>query len=153
MTTPIIILILLTFPYLGVRLWNRVAARRADPTFGAVVGLSLAFLFFGLGHFVQTQSMGAMLPEWVPYRIPLIYMTGVLEWTLAALLFSPWRTAVGWACIVVFVLFFPANVYAALNHVGMGGHGWGPVYLWVRAPLQLILIAWAYGFVARKGAR
>jgi uncharacterized membrane protein len=48
------------------------------------------------------------------------------------------------------VLFFPANIYAAFTRVDMGGHAWGPVYLLIRAPLQLVLIGWAYGFVARK---
>ena len=28
----------------------------------------------------------------------------------------------------VLVLFFPANIYAAINHIPMGGHAWGPVY-------------------------
>ena len=48
------------------------------------------------------------------------------------------------------VAFFPANIYAALNHVPMGGHAWGPVYLLVRAPVQLIILAWTYVFVIRQ---
>lgn len=52
--------------------------------------------------------------------------------------------------IVIFVIFFPANIYAALNSTGLGGHQWGPVYLIIRGPLQLILIAWAY-FLCIKG--
>jgi uncharacterized membrane protein len=50
---------------------------------------------------------------------------------------------------VVLVLFFPANVYAALNHIPMGGHAWGPVYLLVRAPLQIIILLWVYWFTIR----
>jgi uncharacterized membrane protein len=46
-----------------------------------------------------------------------------------------------------------ANVYAAINRVDMGGHGAGPMYLLVRAPFQLLLIGWAYGFAVRTGAR
>jgi uncharacterized membrane protein len=150
MTTPIVILALLTLPYLGLLLWNRVAGRTIEPASGAAVGLSLVFLFFGLGHFVQTASLAAMLPPWVPQRVLLIYITGALEWTLAVLLLTRWRAAAAWACIAVLVLFFPANIYAAFNRVEMGGHSWGPVYLLIRAPLQLILIAWAYWFVARN---
>jgi uncharacterized membrane protein len=51
---------------------------------------------------------------------------------------------------VVLVLFFPANVYAALNHVPMGGHAWGPVYLLLRAPLQVIILLWVYWFTIRQ---
>jgi hypothetical protein len=32
------------------------------------------------------------------------------------------------------------GVYAAANSLGMGGHQWGPIYLLIRAPLQLLLI-------------
>ena len=151
MTTPLVILGLLIFPYLGFRLWDRVTGQSRDPNLGAILGLSIAFLFFGIGHFAQTEPMAAMLPPWVPFRIPLIYLTGVLEWALAvALLIKRWRRPAAWVCIAVLVLFFPANIYAAINTVGMGGHQWGAVYLLIRIPLQLILIAWTYWFVARS---
>jgi len=92
-----------------------------------------------------------MLPSWVPNRIMLIYLTGLLEWILAvALLNAGTRRSAGWACIAVLILFLPANVYAAVNKIGMGGHVWGPVYLFVRVPLQMLLIGWAYWFVARR---
>ena len=50
-------------------------------------------------------------------------------------------SALAMACLIVF---FPANVYAAVNSTGLGGHQWGPVYLLIRLPLQLILLAWSY---------
>jgi len=31
----------------------------------------------------------------------------------------------------------------------MGGHAAGPKYLWVRAPLQLVLAAWTWWFAVR----
>jgi len=52
--------------------------------------------------------------------------------------------------VLVFVVFFPANIYAALQGVGLGGHQWGAIYLLIRAPLQLILIAWAYFLCIKK---
>ena len=50
----------------------------------------------------------------------------------------------------VLVLFFPANIYAAMNHIPVGGHAWGPVYLTVRAPLQIAILAWVYWFAIRR---
>ena len=35
----------------------------------------------------------------------------------------------------------------------MGGHAWGPVYLWLRAPLQLALLAWVAWFTIRIPAK
>jgi len=48
--------------------------------------------------------------------------------------------------LLVLVGFFPANIYAAWVQAPVGGHAWGLVYLWVRAPLQIVLVAWAWRF-------
>ena len=151
MTTPLIILGLLLLPYLAGRVAHRQLGRPRDRDFGAVLGLSIAFAFFGIGHFVQTQAMTEMLPPWIPMRVPLIYLTGLLEWFLAVALLHPrFRSTAGRFCILSLVAFFPANIYAALNGIGMGGHQWGPVYLLIRAPLQAFLIAWTYFFVVKR---
>lgn len=51
--------------------------------------------------------------------------------------------------IVSFELFIlPTNVQASLNHIDIyeaNYQGPGVDYLWFRVPLQLFLIAWAYG--------
>jgi uncharacterized membrane protein len=151
MSTPIVILVLLTFPYLALRLYGLLSGRRFDARGAGAAGLGIAFLFFALGHFAETAAMALMLPPWVPARTPLIYATGVLELAIAVGLFLPGtRRAAGWAAAAVLVAFFPANIYAAMNHVPMGGHAWGPAYLLVRAPLQAILIAWVWWFVVRE---
>lgn len=55
--------------------------------------------------------------------------------------------------IAFLILVFPASIYAALNRVDMGGHEMGPMYLLARAPLQLLLIGWAYWFAVRRRPR
>jgi uncharacterized membrane protein len=92
-----------------------------------------------------------MLPPWVPARVPLVHLTGVLEWALALGFFIPeTRRSAGWMAIAVLAVFFPANIYAAINFVPMGGHAWGPEYLVVRAPLQLAILLWTYWFTIRE---
>tara|TARA_B100000446_G_scaffold26323_1_gene21375 strand:- start:11814 stop:12299 length:486 start_codon:yes stop_codon:yes gene_type:complete len=114
-------------------------------------GLGGAFVFFFIGHLAQTEGMVAMLPPWVPYRLTLVYLTGMLELVVAIGLFVPqWQARAAAAAIAMLVVFFPANVYSAFNHVGLGGHQWGPVYLWIRTPLQLIIIGWAYFLCMRR---
>jgi uncharacterized membrane protein len=139
-TTPLIMLALMVGPWLG---------RRTQAA--GVLGLVLLFAFTASGHFLQTEVMAEMLPPWVPARVALVYATGVLELAIAiALLLPDTRRAAGWMAAAVLVLFFPANIYAAMNHVPMGGHAWGPVYLLVRAPLQLAILMWVYWFTIRR---
>lgn len=108
-------------------------------------GLGLAFLFFFIGHIVKANGMADMLPPWVPFKIPLIYITGVIELLVGIALFiSRFQLVAAKLSVIIFIVFFPANIYAALNSVGLGGHQWGPIYLLIRAPLQIILITWAY---------
>lgn len=149
MLTPVLMLLILTLPYVVARLMPAVR-RSTDPATLAAMGLGLMFFFTASGHFAQAQAMAQMLPPWVPARVGLVYLTGVLEVLVGiGLLVARWRRVAGWAAAAMLVGFFPANVYAALEHVPMGGHAWGPVYLLVRAPLQAIVLGWLWIFVLR----
>jgi uncharacterized membrane protein len=151
MTTPIIMLVLMIAPYLVVRVVSAVTHRDLDVRGAAAIGLVILFIFTGVGHFIQTESMVQMLPSWVPERMLLVYLTGVLEFAIAVgFLLPKSRRFTGWVVAVVLVLFFPANIYAAISHIPMGGHAWGPVYLFIRAPLQVIILFWVYWFTIRR---
>ncbi len=151
MVTPIIMLLLMTAPYVVGRILSAVTARDRDGRASAAIGLSLLFVFTGVGHFIQTEPMAQMLPPWVPERTLLVYLTGILELAKAVGFLVPrFRTTTGWVAAAVLVLFFPANLYAAFNRVPMGGHAWGPVYLVIRAPLQIIILWWVYWFTIRR---
>jgi uncharacterized membrane protein len=151
MTTPIIMLVLMMAPYIVVRVASAIIRRDFDVRGAAAIGLRILFIFTGTGHFIQTEPMAQMLPPWVPARVLLVYLTGVLEFAIAVGFFVPkFRRFAGWVAAVVLVLFFPANIYAAINHVPMGGHAWGPVYLLIRAPLQAIILFWVYWFTIRQ---
>lgn len=145
MVTPIIVLILLSTPLSFAFLYSKVVGKPVSIRKYACWGLGIAFIYFFVGHIVKTHEMVEMLPPWVPFRLALIYVTGFLEIIIGVALFIPrYQQNASKLAIAVLVLFFPANIYAALNGVGMGGHQWGPVYLAIRGPLQIVLIAWAY---------
>ncbi len=147
MTTPLIMLFLMTAPYGVMRLLVAMTHRKYDLRSGGAVGLSLLFTFTGIGHFIQTDPMAQMLPPWVPQRVTIIYLTGILEFALAIGFAIPkFRRLSGWVAATILILFFPANIYAAINHVPMGGHAWGPIYLLIRAPLQVFMLFWVYWF-------
>jgi uncharacterized membrane protein len=152
MLTPVLMLLILTLPQLADRAIARLRGGTASAA-SAAWGLGLLFLFTASGHFLQLQPMVQMLPPWVPAREALVYATGALEIAIALAFFVPrwWRVA-GWVAAAVLVAFFPANIYAAFQHVPMGGHAWGPVYLLVRGPLQLFILWWIWRFLLRPAA-
>lgn len=119
---------------------------------GGRLALTVMFLFTGVSHFVVTESMAEMVPPPLP-PVATIWVTGAFEILGAIGLLVP-RTAkvAAWALFALLVAVFPANVYAAVNHTGLGGHVEGPAYLWQRAPFQVFLLVWTWMFGIRRRA-
>ncbi len=145
MQTIIIILVLLSSPLLLALLIAKLKNTTINTSKYACWGLGIAFVFFFIGHIVLADGMVDMLPPWLPLRLEIVYLTGVLELGIGLALFIPkLQLQAAKLAIAVFVVFFTANVYSAMNSVGLGGHQSGPAYLLIRTPLQIVLIAWAY---------
>lgn len=109
------------------------------------IALAAMFLFTGTSHFGLADDMVLMLPDWVPWRYPIIYITGVMELAMGVgLLWKLAQRFTGVVAILFLLCVFPANIYAALNSVEFGGNVHGPRYLLFRVPLQIFLIGWIW---------
>ncbi len=95
------------------------------------------FIFTATSHFSSLgHEMAAMIPPPLTGALWVIYVTGVLEFAGAiGLLTTRWRRPAAWGLLALLVAMFPANVYAALTGVSLGGNP--PSALWYRTPLQL----------------
>jgi len=148
----LILVLLLVIPYLILTLagkWN--SSFRIVPAIRARIGLSLFFIFTAIGHFIRPEGMAAMLPPAVPFRIELIYFTGVLELLGAVGVWIPRLTRLtGLLLILMLIGILPANIYSAINRIEFGGHGAGPAYLLIRIPFQLFVIWWTYFATEQK---
>jgi uncharacterized membrane protein len=144
--------LLLVGPYLLLSLAGRyISVFKVEPSRRARVGLSLFFAFTALGHFVRPEEMSPMLPALVPYRVEIIYLTGILELLGAIGVWIPRLTKLAGLCLILMlVCVLPANIYSAFNHVDFGGHESGPTYLLIRIPFQLFVIWWTY-FATEQG--
>ncbi|MGJ3231817.1 MAG: DoxX family protein [Oceanicaulis sp.] len=150
MTVELIILSILAGPWLVTLALVR-APGDARAIAAGRYGLAAAFAFFAVAHFTVTDTMATMFPPWVPAPERIVQATGVIEGLIALGLVIPrTRRWAGIAAIAVFICFFPANVYAAFTRADVIGHAWGPVYLLIRTPFQLLLIFWAWWFVVRR---
>jgi len=147
-----LILGLLLGTYIVLTIAGRLSERfKLSSSLRGRIALSLVFLVTGLSHFFQTEATAAMLPPSVPGRVAIIYVTGVLELAAAVGLLMPGLSRVAGICLLLFLLcVLPANIYSAVHRVEMGGHAMGPMYLAVRVPLQIVLMAWAWWFAVRR---
>jgi uncharacterized membrane protein len=111
------------------------------------ISLAALFVFTGISHFVMPEEMAQLLPAWVPLRMELIAVTGVLEVLGAMGLLIPRLARLASIALILFLLgVLPANIYGAFNQVDFGAHALGPVYLLTRIPFQVFLMGWAYYF-------
>lgn len=126
----------------------RVLHGQFDALLAARIAMGVMLLFTAVGHVKYTTGMANMLPAFVPGKIALVYITGLLEVVAAITLQVPALTqATGVFLIVFFMVLLPANIYAALNRVNYetgAKNGAGAAYLWFRVPLQVLFIAWVY---------
>ena len=111
------------------------------------IALAVMLLFSGSSHFYKTDEMLQMMPDFLPNKRNLVYLTGVLEIVAAVgLLINRFAKLSSIAVIIFFIAILPANVIGSMKRVELGGMQHGPDYLYFRIPLQLLFIAWTYYF-------
>ncbi|MEJ5962047.1 DoxX family protein [Pedobacter immunditicola] len=112
------------------------------------IAMSTMLLLTAVAHFIFNKGMSMMLPDFIPFKAELIYLTGVLELLAAiGLLLRKFQVITGLLLILFFIMILPSNIYAAMNHIDLQKatyDGEGPGYLWYRIPMQLFYIAWVY---------
>jgi len=110
--------------------------------------MAVMLLFTAMAHFAFTRGMVMMLPDFVPCKKAMVYVTGIAELAGAAgLLLNAWFALAGLMLILLFMIMLPANIHAALKRINYEKgalDGKGPGYLWFRVPLQFFFIAWIY---------
>ena len=107
------------------------------------------FVPAGLYHFINPAFYLRMMPPYLPWHLFLIYLSGFFEVALGALLLVPKYTRLAaWGLIALLVAVFPANVHMALHPQLFPDIP--PVALWLRLPLQVVFIAWAYWFTSDR---
>jgi uncharacterized membrane protein len=129
-------------------LGTKLVTRTFDFPLSGRIAMAVMLVFTAIGHFVFTKGMTMMLPDFIPFKTEVIYLTGVFEILAAVGLLIPGiRVWAGWALIIFFILVLPGNIKAAVQHIDYQKgtfDGYGPDYLWFRVPLQILFIVWTY---------
>ena len=105
----------------------------------------ILFILAGLNHFRSPDFYINIMPPYLPWHRELVVISGVAEIVLGALLlFRRWAALAGWGLIALLVAIFPANLHMAMHPELYPSIA--PAALWMRLPVQGLLIAWAYWY-------
>jgi uncharacterized membrane protein len=110
----------------------------------ARAALATMFVFTAVSHFApMRKDLIAMVPPSFPRPDVFVFVTGVAELAGAAgLMYPPTRFWAACGLIALLLAMFPANVSAARRSVQLRGRTVTP--LWLRTPMQILFIAWAW---------
>ena len=106
------------------------------------------YVFGGFNHLMNPEFYVAIIPPGLPSPEWLNVISGLAEITLGVFVLEPRvRSLAAWGIIALLIAVFPANLYVALENVGVDGPGSGAgAANWVRLPFQALLIAWAWWY-------
>lgn len=114
------------------------------------------FIVAGTNHLLNSTFYATIMPPYLPWHLPLVYISGAAEIALGTMLtFRRWSSVAAWGLLALLAAVFPANVQMAL-HSDLYRFIPAPA-LWLRLPMQAVLMAWAYCYTradedARIGA-
>ncbi len=111
--------------------------------------MGLLYIAAGINHFVQPEFYVAIMPPYVPWHLALVYVSGAVEVLLgAAVLVRRLRRIAAWGVVALLIAVFPANVHMAMNPGAYPDIS--AVGLYLRLPVQGLLVAWAWWFTRRR---
>jgi len=105
--------------------------------------LATFYIAAGVNHFHNPDFYVAIMPEYLPMHLELVYVSGVFEILFGALLLDPKaRPYAAWGIIALLLAFMTV-------HVDMIVHAdrypdVSLAFLWLRLPMQALFIAWAW---------
>jgi len=118
----------------------------------SIGALALFFIASGINHFVNPHTYLAMMPDWLPRHEAMNVISGAAEIAGGlGVLIRRLRRLAGWGLMDLLIAVFPANIHTAL-------HGWPGVniprwLLWLRLPVQPLLMIWVWWTAIRPDSR
>jgi uncharacterized membrane protein len=113
------------------------------------VMMGVLYVVAGVGHFVATRVYERIVPDYLPAHRELVLISGVAEIAggvgiLVADRYPMVGRAAAWGIVVFLVAVSPANAWMIQRPERFPGI---PLWaMWLRMPLQLLLIWWAWRY-------
>lgn len=111
------------------------------------VMLAICIIVVGITHFAMPDPFVKIVPDYFPYHLALVYISGFFEILGGiGLLVPPVSQAAAWGLLILFIAVFPANINMAVNAIDLPNIPDSDALRWGRLPFQAVLIAWAWWY-------
>ena len=110
-----------------------------------ILTMSFMYTYIGIKHFINPQYFLNITPLQIPYKLFVVYFTGLLEILGGLLLLIPKTRKIG-AYMIIFLLIivFPANIYLYVSDIPQQLLGISKTQALIRMPFQIPLLLLAY---------
>ncbi len=107
--------------------------------------MSFLYILAGINHFLIPNFYMKIMPSYLPYHLPLVYLSGLIESGLGLLILSKkYQKLAVWGIILLLIAVSPANIYQYTS-------GQIPLFAFViRAIIQFLLIWWSYTYTIKS---
>jgi uncharacterized membrane protein len=114
--------------------------------------MSVVYVAAGAGHFFVTRAYVRIMPDYLPAHRELVLLSGAAEIAGGVgLLIPPTRRTAAWGIILLLIAVLPANLWM-VQHPDRYPNI--PLWaLWLRLPLQLPLLWWAWQYTKPEPLR
>jgi len=105
--------------------------------------MGLFYLSVGYKHFQDPEWFIQIVPPILPFKLTLVYISGIFEIFLGILLMVPaFQSIAARGLIILLICVYPANIYLALT--SGAAMNTSPEIAWGRLPLQFVFLGLAY---------
>lgn len=114
--------------------------------------MSAVYVSAGIAHFMMPKAFARAVPPQLPRPVALVYLSGIAEIGLGlGMLFDRTRRPAAYGITALLIAVFPANLYMAVSdpfdeEIPDRLQPIADAGAWLRLPLQLVLIAWAWKY-------
>ena len=107
--------------------------------------MGVMYVFIGIKHFTDPQYFLDIVPPQLPFKLFLVYLTGLIEVVGGVAILAP-KTRKAGAYLLIFLLVsvFPANIYLYVSETPQSLLGISEADALIRMPFQIPLILLAY---------
>jgi len=109
----------------------------------------------GINHFIHPEGYISIIPAYMPYPKVLNLLAGLCEMSFALMLaFEKTRAEGAFWIIMMLIAFLPVHIGMIVHApMKMGGLLVTPLMAWLRIPLQVLLILWAWWYANPNHAK